>query len=91
MILSETPLAEFLDASIRRPAADPARIPDPGDDLLRGDPENGPFYSAARGRVVLDVGITRILGSEILGRGEITFLASSQEQADHLISGLLHE
>ena len=46
-----------LARALEHPAQDPARVPDPGD-RLKGDPVNGPFYSPARGRRVLDVGLT---------------------------------
>lgn len=67
--LSGTGLAGALAGRLEGPVMDPARVPDPGDGFA-GDPENGPFYAPEYGRVALDIGCTRILGNQLLGRGE---------------------
>lgn len=87
--LSRTGLAEAVAGQLKAPAVDPARVPDPGDGFA-GDPENGPFYEAGYGRIVLDVGCTRILAGELLGHGEACLVVTSRERADYLIGEGLH-
>lgn len=64
---------------------DPSRVPDPGDGFS-GDQVNGPFYDPAYGRVVLDIGCTRVLSNQLGSDGNVALLASSVERADYLVS-----
>ncbi len=81
--LSGTGLAGALAGRLEGPVMDPARVPDPGDGFA-GDPENGPFYAPEYGRVALDIGCTRILGNQLLGRGEACLIVESDDQAGRL-------
>ncbi|WP_071289511.1 hypothetical protein [Mycolicibacterium llatzerense] len=58
---------------------DPAAVPDPGDHMVAAS--GAPFYSQERGRIVLDVGCTRLLDRQ-LDPGSATLLTADAEQAD---------
>lgn len=83
--LSGIGLAGALAGRLEGPVMDPSRVPDPGDGFA-GDPENGPFYAPEYGRVALDIGCTRVLGNQLLGRGEACLIVESDERADYLVS-----
>ena len=74
-----------LTACLEAPLMDPARVPDPGDHFA-GDAQNGPFYELDYGRVTLDIGCTRILANQLLGRGGASLIVDSEERAEYLIS-----
>ncbi|MBX3089881.1 MAG: hypothetical protein KF772_04780 [Cryobacterium sp.] len=76
-------LAGALIEALKKDPVDVSRVPDPGDGFA-GDPVNGPFYEPERGRVVLDVGVTRSIGSR-LDPGTAKFVVSSESQAQYLI------
>jgi hypothetical protein len=78
-------LQNMLAASLGGPVIDPARVPE-SDDLGGGDPANGPFYDANYGRVVLDVGATRVLGQRLLPGGEASLVVESNERAEALVA-----
>lgn len=77
-------LTDALASRLAGPIIDPARVADPGD-RLTGDPENGPFYTAARGRTVLDIGCTRAFGAELADDGEACLIVTSRGSADSVI------
>lgn len=83
--LSRTGLADALAARIVKPIVDASRVPVPGEGFV-GDAENGPFYDLERGRQALDIGCTRILGNQLLGRGEARLLVDDEAGARTLIS-----
>ncbi|GAA4758963.1 hypothetical protein ACFQNE_13815 [Gordonia phosphorivorans] len=49
----------ILARALSRPGADPAAVRDPGDAFVA--PADAPVYPSATGRMVLDIGLTRIL------------------------------
>lgn len=76
-------LAERLALELERPAADPARVPDPGEGMV-GDAVDGPFYSSDRGRMSLDIGCIRALGNR-MPEGDVVLVLPSREDADRMI------
>jgi hypothetical protein len=78
-------LGSVLAAHLDGPVMDPARVADAGDDFV-ADPERGPFYDSEYGRLVLDIGCTRAIGNQLLGRGEACLIADSAVRADYLVS-----
>lgn len=82
--LSSTGLAQALNNRMQGPVIDDSRVPDPGDGL-RGDPDNGPFYSREYGRVALDIGITRVLANELAANGSANLIVESDERAEYLV------
>lgn len=58
---------------------DPAAVPDPGDHMVALP--GAPFYSPERGRIMLDVGCTRVLDRQ-LDPGSVTLVAANAQLAD---------
>lgn len=79
-----SPIGGLLVKQLEHPAVDAARVPDPGDGFA-GDPENGPFYDAAVGRQVLDIGFTRTVGRELFPDGMAMLLVATDAEAEALI------
>lgn len=81
--LSGTGLLGPLAMAFERPAPDPARVPDPGEGF-HVDPVDGPFYPPQWGRLVLDIGCTRILAQQ-LPDGDAWMFVDDEARADVLI------
>jgi hypothetical protein len=82
--LSATGLTQELAARLANPAADPARVPDPGDLLtpgFAGDAENGPFLPEAEGALRLDAGCTLMLANRLSENGDLLVFAESEDHA----------
>ncbi|MFT4125641.1 MAG: hypothetical protein QM662_05365 [Gordonia sp. (in: high G+C Gram-positive bacteria)] len=58
-----TGLADVLAGALSRPAVDPATVPDPGEHFVA--PEGAPHLPPDRGRIALDVGLTRVLDRQL--------------------------
>lgn len=54
---------ELLSSALAHPPADPAQVPDPGERVVAGP--DAPRMDAASGRLALDIGVTRILDTEL--------------------------
>ncbi len=66
------------------PPADPARVPDPGDTFTYHP--DGPFYSPEKGRVALDVGVSRFITRALLERRGAACVYTSAPYAETLRS-----
>lgn len=82
--MSATGLPDELAAHLETPAADPERVPDPGDLLtpgFAGDAENGPFLPRDEGALRLDAGCTLMLANRLGEEGDILVFAHDEDYA----------
>lgn len=80
--LSRPGLGPRLVAELAGPIVDASGMLDPGDALLGDD--DGPYLDHDSGRRTLDIGCTRLLSTQLAGRGEAHRLVGSREEARRL-------
>jgi hypothetical protein len=85
MDFTATGLAELLLERLSGPTVDSARMPDPGEGFI-ADPQAERFYDAEFGRIALDIGCTRVLGTQLGADGEALLVLESEQQAEFYIS-----
>lgn len=82
--LFRTGVAKFLGTRLGTPALDASRVLDPGGDPV-GDGGHGSFLDLEQGRLVLDIGRTRVLGKQLGEEGDICLVVHIADEAEELI------
>ncbi len=73
----------ILQQALEQPALDAAQVPDPGDSFVA--PEGAPMLSAEDGRLMLDIGCTRIVDGRLPENSRAAFVARDEDEARVLV------